>query len=291
MTANKKQIKQIENIIKSHFNIGDYIIRRSGSVEITKGGLHIKRDSPYFSKLPVRFLSCVGSFNISESDISSLDGCPAEVNGNFYCNGNGKIKTLAGGPKIVTGVYDCSKTSITNFENGPDKVGTLYCHDAGLTNLKNAPTVSDSFICTRCNITSLEGVQDKIFNRFNVSDNRLENFIGGPSKVMDYIANYNPLTSIEGAPIEVTNIFDITSNDRYLISLNFPKEFHYGTIIVKYQKNLHVLPLLRLPKFIIDNRTVEKIIKDCQLIKPFKQAVLTCQKMLIDAGFVGNASW
>ena len=59
-------------------------------------------------------------------EISSLEGCPKIVKGNFNCSKN-NLTSLEGGPEVVEGIFDCSqnkletllKTTIlpkTNFE-------------------------------------------------------------------------------------------------------------------------------------------------------------------------------
>jgi hypothetical protein len=123
----------------SLFKIDD----NDGSVTIYGGGLSIRHNiAPKFSRLPLKFTTCIGDFYLEDWYLTTLEGCPKFIEGNFSCNTNRSIKTLKGGPTEVTGKYICSQTSITSFENGPTKVGSLICSNTkSLTSLEGSPSV------------------------------------------------------------------------------------------------------------------------------------------------------
>ena len=57
-------------------------------------------------KLPVKFGKVLYSFDCSENKLTTLDGCPKYVGGNFYCYGN-NLTTVEGCPKYVGGDLVC----------------------------------------------------------------------------------------------------------------------------------------------------------------------------------------
>ena len=78
--------------------------------------------------------------------------------------------------------------------------------------------VDGDFFIGSCMITSMEGFPEEVAGNFNVSNNRIENLVGGPKKVgKAYNANSNPkLISLEGAPEEVDGEFSV--NDCYSLT-------------------------------------------------------------------------
>ena len=111
------------------------------------------------------------------------------VNGNFYCTGCPKLKTLEGAPKEVGRsfyCYNCHK--LTSLEGAPEKVGKDFCcfECDGLKILDGGPKeVGGDFDCTKCvSLTSLEGAPRKV--------------------ALSFVCVYCPnLKSLKGAPKEV----------------------------------------------------------------------------------------
>ena len=76
-----------------------------------------------------------GSFNCSFNNLTSLKHGPKEVKGDFYCSNN-KLTSLKGCPEIVKGDFICSGNNLTSLEHGPKIVqGDFYCSDNDLTSL------------------------------------------------------------------------------------------------------------------------------------------------------------
>jgi hypothetical protein len=69
-----------------------------------------------------------------------------------------------------------------------------------------------------------------------------------------------------------------------------PKEVG-GKFYLSWSKDLPLLRLVRYKNIEIFNDQVNEIINKYCNHKPLKEAILLCQKELIDNGFVGNASW
>jgi hypothetical protein len=133
--------------------------------------------------------------------------------------------------------------------------------------------VTGPFICAGKKLTSLEG-SPKACQDFSCFDNQLANLIGSPGLVKgSFMAHANPLVSIEG----LSGII----NEK--ISLPF----------------LTDLPLLRLVgrsnSFVFKDGEeyyweISKILEQYSNLKS-RANIIACQKELIAAGFVGNASW
>ena len=69
-----------------------------------------------------------GDFDCSENYLTSLKGAPKTVRGGFYCTSN-KLTSLKGAPKTVGVDFDCSRNKLTSLEGAPEKVGgDFYCY-------------------------------------------------------------------------------------------------------------------------------------------------------------------
>ena len=93
------------------------------------------------------------------------------VNGNFYCTGCPKLKTLEGAPKKVNEDFDCSRCkNLKSLEGGPEMVSRNFdCSDCpNLASLKGSPMkVGGDFDCGWCeSLTSLKGGPGKVTGDF-----------------------------------------------------------------------------------------------------------------------------
>jgi phosphoserine phosphatase len=128
--------------------------------------------------------------------------------------------------------------------------------------------VGGYFDCRYNELTSLEGAPQSVGGYFNCYDNKLISLEGAPKSVGIYFdCRYNKLTSLEGAPKEV------------------------GVFYCDWSKDLPLLRLVIYKSIETYNDQVNEIIRKYCNHKPVKEAILLCQKDLIDNGFIGNASW
>jgi hypothetical protein len=67
----------------------------------------------------------IRDFDVSETQITSLQGSPKKVGGTFWCWGT-SITSLDGAPRRV-GNFDCSRTRITTLEGAPREVRGRFC--------------------------------------------------------------------------------------------------------------------------------------------------------------------
>lgn len=130
-------------------------------------------------KLIVKFGKVSGNFYCRSihlarrqlKDLTSLEGCPVEVGGDFKCSYCDGLTSLAGAPKKVGKDFECeSCKNLKSLVGGPSKVGGSYkcsfCES--LKNLEGAPVeVPGNFGCHACyNLTSLKGAPKKVGKTF-----------------------------------------------------------------------------------------------------------------------------
>ena len=64
-----------------------------------------------------------------------------KVSGGFYCRNN-QLRTLEGSPRKVDGNFHCDRNQLRTLEVAPGKVGgNFYCHQNPLISLEGAPEV------------------------------------------------------------------------------------------------------------------------------------------------------
>jgi hypothetical protein len=129
--------------------------------------------------------------------------------------------------------------------------------------------VNGNFYCSGNKLTSLKGAPQTLSGYFDCRDNQLTSLEGSPKSVGGgFYCDNNPLISLEGAPQSVVGIFYLS-----------------------FSENLPLLRLVRYQHVETFNSQVNVIIRKYFNHKPLKEAILLCQKELIDNGFIGNASW
>jgi len=77
-----------------------------------------------------------GNIDVSDLDLTSLEGAPKSVRYNFNCSSNQKLTSLKGGPKSVYCDFICSgNLNLISLEGVPKNVGgNFYCfNDPKLT--------------------------------------------------------------------------------------------------------------------------------------------------------------
>jgi hypothetical protein len=105
-------------------------------------------------------------------NLTSLEGSPREIYGDFDCSDN-LLTSLKGGPQEIDGDFDCSYNDLTSLEGGPKEVGGYFdCSGNKLTSLKGSPEkVEGYFWCKYNELTSLEGAPWQIDGLFDCRGN------------------------------------------------------------------------------------------------------------------------
>ena len=99
-------------------------------------------------KLPIIFGTVGGTFNCSNTHLTSLNSCPRKVGGNFSCFNN-ELKSLVGCPSEVGGFFNCAENELTSLLGCPSKIdGDFDCSYNKLTSLEGCPRiVNGDFDC------------------------------------------------------------------------------------------------------------------------------------------------
>lgn len=95
-----------------------------------------------------------GSLYLHETLISSLDGCPKRVGGNFDVSDCKNLKSLDGGPEYVGKNFLCSGSNLESLQGSPKEVGGFFEADSN-------------------DLSSLEGMTQKIGKWISLSKNKL----------------------------------------------------------------------------------------------------------------------
>lgn len=79
----------------------------------------------------------IGAFFASASGLTSLEGSPTAVDGNFYCDRN-MLRSLKGGPKFVNGDFYCNQNNIIYLKDAPQSIdGNFICENNLLPSLRD----------------------------------------------------------------------------------------------------------------------------------------------------------
>lgn len=160
-----------------------------------------------------------GCIEVSGEKLTSLEGCPKQVDNNFYCDEN-NLETLKYRPKKINASFVCSDNNLKTLEYSPTSVGQhYYCYNNNLISLKGRPKIiKGNFDCSSNKLKTLEGRPQQIDGNFDCGKNNLE--------------------TLEGRPKIIGGIFIITGNKKIT---NFKKEIIKHQIKAKtYQSNIDV---------------------------------------------------
>ncbi len=173
-----------QRLICSKYGIKNYTINSDGSIDVNG---NVDLSMKYLTSLPLKFNRVTGNFKCI----------------GLYWESNAKLTTLEGSPRIVGGDFLCSQNQLTSLEGAPEEVGgNFQCIYNELTSLQGAPKkVGGDFYCEYNRLTSLEGAPDEV-NFFNCSNNQLKSLQGAPRKVNSHLqcSYVNQIWTFEGAP-------------------------------------------------------------------------------------------
>ena len=152
-----------------------------------------------------------GDFKCDDCNLTSLKGCPEEINGFFNCSENKKVSSLEFGPKIVNGNYRCSICNLTSLKGCPEEIsGDFSCsYNKNLTSLEFGPKiVNGNYRCHNWNFTSLHNIHKhthKISGKFYCGDNPIESHMLGLLLIKDLTEVVCYKTDIMYEPAQIIN--------------------------------------------------------------------------------------
>jgi len=130
----------------------------------------------------------------------------------------------------------------------------------------------------------------KVTGSFFVNDQKIVTLVGSPETVgKTFGCSHNLITSLVGGPIEVGKNYYCDSNP-HLVSLDGCPNTVGERFYCDWNENLPLLKLVRYTGVTIYyNDEVNDILYKYVGKKPLRQAIIQCQRELIDNGFEGNA--
>lgn len=218
-----KQIQALNEICKPRSSWDN--IKKSWKLNSETGLVDIEGDidlrrSGFFSSGEnlggIKFGICTGNFRAAGCGLTSLEGCPVEVTGDFIVSRN-NIQNLKGGPIIVGGNYDVDdNVELKNLEGIPEEIGGYFTSKkcSSLETLEGARALKkvEAFYCSSTPIRNLKGAPEIITSTspvFEAEDcMNLTSLEGAPllvSKFRRGIYNFcfcSNLYSLEGLPLE-----------------------------------------------------------------------------------------
>ena len=139
----------IQDLLISYFEVdGRYTINDDLSVDTTDSVIVRARGRNVFpnGKLPVKFGTVMGDFDVVNIGLTTLEGAPHTVGEAFMCSAN-KLTTLEHGPQSVGHMYVIGTNPLTTLDGyptgqGPDMMSMSYMHDLPLLRLLSSMRIT-----------------------------------------------------------------------------------------------------------------------------------------------------
>lgn len=131
-----------------------------------------------------------------------------EVEGNFNCSRN-QLKSLVGGPLIVTQKYDCSRNELSSIKGIAKGICSIACSGNKITSLEGFPEVQ-SITAVDNLITTTRGCPPNV-NVLHLGCNQIDTLEDLPVQMDTLILQDNHLTSLKGAP-KIVHHFNCATN-------------------------------------------------------------------------------
>ena len=155
------------------------------------------------------------------NQLTSLEGCPEKVGGDFYCYYN-NITSLEGCPEKVGGDFDCGYNQLTSLEGCPKKVGgsfdCSYCSGNQLTSLEGCPDAR-AIHCVNNKITSFEGIPEFWEGYLNISNNPVDEIFELFNQDVRCIDLINEFDVIQGDKVSRDRLEEVFSH----LDMEIPK--------------------------------------------------------------------
>ncbi len=140
-----ESFKNMEDICLQ-YGIANYTINQDGSIDVDS---NVDLSNYRLTKLPLKFGKVTGYFYCYRNQLTTLEGSPDYVGGDFICQYNNQLTTLEGSPNYVGGDFTCHDNQLTTLEGGPKEVGGDFdCGGNQLISLEGSPNeVGGDFYC------------------------------------------------------------------------------------------------------------------------------------------------
>jgi len=114
--------QEIKDICKK-YNIENYTINSDGSIDVDDNVVLV-----YYSliKIPLKFNKIVGDFYLNGNNLTSLEGCPKYISGNFHLSRNRSIKNLENSPEHIGGKFFLDNTNLETLNGLKVSYSKIY---------------------------------------------------------------------------------------------------------------------------------------------------------------------
>lgn len=129
-TSLESQSSDVRNTTMKNIDFpSNWHLNSDGSYDVY-GSVILSKKYVRNGKLTVKFGKVTGTFKARGIGLTSLEGCPKEVGGEFDCSEN-QLTSLKGAPEKVGGTFDCSDNKLTSLESAPKEIGYgfVYAHN------------------------------------------------------------------------------------------------------------------------------------------------------------------
>jgi hypothetical protein len=116
------QWSEIQSYLTTYFHLNLKTVSTSISGKIDVNGMVRSISMFPGGNIDIKFGRVTSMFNVSHSGLTTLDGCPDYVGGEFVCTAN-YINDLIGGPSEVRGSYICVSNNLTSLNGLPKIIG------------------------------------------------------------------------------------------------------------------------------------------------------------------------
>lgn len=170
LNINMKYIKLFEkfndekNIISSlkEYDIENYTINSDGTIDVDGD---VRLNEYGFDVLPFKFGRVSGEFDCSYNKLTTLEGCPYYVGGDFTVNSNQRLINLIGSPVEVGGDVECFNCNkLVSLEGMPLEIGGYFnCRYTSIEDLDSVSNIEGEIICDDdVDISKFSGYCEKI---------------------------------------------------------------------------------------------------------------------------------
>ena len=139
---NSELIRQLRE-----FGIENYTINSDGTIGVDGD---VKLHNRGLSKIPFKFDKVTGGFYCDSNLLTSLEGCPREVDGYFSC-ANNNLVNLIGGPIEVGGSYYCQGNHLDILEGCAGDIGVYLECSVNKLEMLDCSSVINGDICCQNN--------------------------------------------------------------------------------------------------------------------------------------------
>ncbi len=206
----------VSTYLKSYLSLNsdDFeIVKKDGSLVVN---VHRSLLLKNLNKIPVKFNQIKGDLTIRDCFFENLMGVPEQINGKLNISDCQNLKSLEGGPLLVSDDFSVSNTSLETLQYFPKCLKDIsIIKNSYLSSLQGIQQeVFGNFIINyQNNLKILEHCPQHIKGNFGLEKNGLESLLGMATYIGGNVfINGNCLINLKGCPDIIYESFYCTNN-------------------------------------------------------------------------------